>query len=136
MSDLLKDITTARKIQSALKQASIAQIDTLIERCQKTRNDKVQQEEIDAQNRAKEQAELRDIKQLLVDKKIDFNKLSMLMQPAKPAARKRKSAPQKSSNKYTYSDNKTWNGEGKVPEELQRLLDEGYTLNDFLTANT
>ncbi|HHY0483171.1 TPA: DNA-binding protein, partial [Vibrio parahaemolyticus] len=65
-------------------------------------------------------------------KGLNFDKLCDLMKPKKKPRKASKSDTNTPSNTYVYGDNKTWNGVGEVPAELQSLLDEGFDLSDFI----
>ncbi len=105
MQDIIKKLSNPRQAKTVLKHASVEQL---------------------------ERQELEALREQIINKGLNFDKLCDLMKPKKKPRKASKNDTNTPSNTYVYGDNKTWNGVGNVPEELQSLLDEGFELSDFI----
>ncbi|GAL15211.1 DNA-binding protein H-NS [Vibrio astriarenae] len=132
MQDVIKKLTSMRQAKSVLKQATPEQLTRIIDTLMTLKEDKEQQAKLDAEREEKERLELELMRQQILDKGLDFDKLASLMKPKKKP-RKSQSA---TSKRYVYGDDDaTWDGKGEVPKALQLLLDEGFELSDFLVTS-
>ncbi|GAM65467.1 DNA-binding protein H-NS [Vibrio ishigakensis] len=132
MDSLIKKLNQARSAKSLFKDTSIDQLSKIIDNLQALKETK-EIEALEAQALAQqEQLELEAMREQIINKGLDFDKLCGLMKPKKKPRKARKSGTNTPSNTYVYDDNKTWDGVGEVPKELQNLLDEGFELSDFI----
>lgn len=134
MDDIIKILTSPRRLKTALKQMELTQLAKAIELLNNIKAEREDEIRIEAERQRKEQEELEAIKLQMIEKGLDVNKLASLMSGVKP--RKKSTRGKKSTSKiYKYGDDKTWDGNGEIPPELQKELDEGFTLSDFEVTN-
>ncbi len=134
MDDIIKILTSPRRLKTALKPMELAQLAKAIELLNNIKTEREDEIRIEAERQRKEQEELEAIKLQMIEKGLDVNKLASLMSGVKP--RKKSTRGKKATSKiYKYGDDKTWDGNGEIPPELQKELDEGFTLSDFEVTN-
>ncbi|EPI2026867.1 DNA-binding protein [Vibrio vulnificus] len=117
MTDILKSLSSPRRAKTMFKNASVDQVNLIINTLQNLRDEK----------------ELEALRAQILEKNIDFSKLSALMGENKKSRKNssKRTSPKPSAT-YAYGDNEVWDGVGEVPAALQSLLDEGFELSDFV----
>ncbi|EGR1335253.1 DNA-binding protein [Vibrio parahaemolyticus] len=133
MQDIIKKLSTPRQAKTVLKHASVEQLERVLNVITDLKGEKELEAHMQAEREQKERQELEEMREQIINKGLDFDKLCDLMKPKKKPRKTRKIGNNTPSNIYVYGDNKTWNGVGEVPTELQSLLDEGFELSDFIT---
>ena len=133
MQDIIKKLSTPRQAKTVLKHASVEQLERVLNVITDLKGEKELEAHMQAEREQKERQELEEMREQIINKGLDFDKLCDLMKPKKKPRKTRKIGNNTPSNIYVYGDNKTWNGVGEVPTELQSLLDEGCELSDFIT---
>ncbi|KFK64402.1 DNA-binding protein, partial [Vibrio vulnificus] len=122
-----------RWVKRMFKNASINQVNLIIKTLQDLRDEKELEAKMAAEIEERERQELEALRAQILEKNIDFSKLSALMGENKKS---RKNSSKRTSPKpsvtYAYGDNEVWDGVGEVPAALQSLLDEGFELSDFV----
>ncbi|WP_234498165.1 H-NS family nucleoid-associated regulatory protein [Vibrio maritimus] len=132
MTEIIQQLTNQRRAKSLLKHATQHQIKRILDNIVSIKEEKEHEAQKQAEHEQQERQALEEMREEILNKGLDFDKLVSLMKPQRKA-KKRKSTGTKGTPKtYRYGDNKTWNGEGDVPEEMQKMLDEGLELADFL----
>ncbi|YCO02359.1 H-NS family histone-like protein (plasmid) [Vibrio sp. VNB-15] len=133
MTDILKSLSSPRRAKTMFKNASVDQVNLIINTLQNLRDEKELEAKMAAEIEERERQELEALRAQILEKNIDFSKLSALMGENKKS---RKNSSKRTSPKpsvtYTYGDNEVWDGVGEVPAALQSLLDEGFELSDFV----
>ncbi|HFQ5357063.1 TPA: H-NS family nucleoid-associated regulatory protein [Vibrio vulnificus] len=115
------------------KNASVDQVNLIINTLQNLRDEKELEAKMAAEIEERERQELEALRAQILEKNIDFSKLSALMgENKKPRKNSSKRTSPKPSVTYAYGDNEVWDGVGEVPAALQSLLDEGFELSDFV----
>ncbi|EHD1698925.1 H-NS histone family protein [Vibrio vulnificus] len=133
MTDILKSLINPRRVKTMFKNATIDQVNLIIKMLQDLRDEKELEAKMAAEIEERERQELEALRAQILEKNIDFSKLSALMgENKKPRKNSRKHTSPKPSVTYTYGDNEVWDGVGEVPAALQSLLDEGFELSDFV----
>lgn len=132
MTDILKPLSSLRRAKAIFKNANVEQVDLIIKTLQEVRDEKELERQIEAEKAEQEQRELETLKAQILDKNIDFDKLTAMMSGSKRPRKAKKVAPDTPEIVYAFGDNETWNGEGEVPRNLQIQLDEGFKLADFI----
>ncbi|TKF95812.1 H-NS family nucleoid-associated regulatory protein, partial [Vibrio sp. F13] len=116
------------------KDIELPRLTRIIETLQSVKEEKELNAQIEVEAEEKERQELELIRTQILEKGLSFDKLASLMKPSKKPRKVKKTATEKTKTCYVFGDNKRWNGEGEVPQELQSLLDKGYELADFLQS--
>ncbi|HFQ5129749.1 TPA: H-NS family nucleoid-associated regulatory protein [Vibrio vulnificus] len=133
MTDILKLLSSPRRVKTMFKNATIDQVNLIIKTLQDLRDEKELEAKMAAEIEERERQELEALRAQILEKNIDFSKLSALMGENKKS---RKNSSKRTSPKpsvtYAYGDNEVWDGVGEVPAALQSLLDEGFELSDFV----
>ncbi|WP_299139102.1 H-NS family nucleoid-associated regulatory protein [uncultured Vibrio sp.] len=132
MQDIIKKLSNKRQANVFFKDIELTQLTRIIETLQSVKEEKELNAQIEAEAEEKERQELELIRTQILEKGLNFDKLASLMKPSKKPRKVKNSPTKKTKPCYVFDDNKRWNGEGEVPQELQNLLDEGYELADFL----
>ncbi|HDY8011509.1 TPA: H-NS family nucleoid-associated regulatory protein [Vibrio vulnificus] len=133
MTDILKSLSSPRRVKAMLKNASVDQVNLIIKTLQDLRDEKELEAKMAAEFEERERQELEALRAQILEKNIDFSKLSALMgENKKPRKNSSKRTSPKPSVTYAYGDNEVWDGVGEVPAALQSLLDEGFELSDFV----
>ncbi|GBK99858.1 DNA-binding protein [Vibrio harveyi] len=133
MQDMIKKLSNPRQAKALLKHASVEQLERVLNVITDLKGEKELEAHMQAEREQQERQELEAMREQIINKGLDFDKLCDLMKPKKKPRKARKIGNNTPSNIYVYGDNKTWNGVGEVPIELQSLLDEGFELSDFIT---
>ena len=134
MQDIIKKLSNKRQANVFFKDIELPQLTRIIETLQSVKEEKELNAQIEAEAEEKERQELEVIRTQILEKGLNFDKLTSLMKPSKKPRKVKDSSTKKTKPCYIFDDNKRWNGEGEVPQELQSLLNEGYDLADFLQS--
>jgi DNA-binding protein H-NS len=134
MQDIIKKLSNKRQANVFFKDIELTQLTRIIETLQSVKEEKELNAKIEAEAEEKERQELELIRTQILEKGLNFDKLASLMKPSKKPRKVKNPSTKKTKTCYVFNDNKHWNGEGEVPQELQSLLDEGYELADFLQS--
>ncbi|HFQ5567765.1 H-NS family histone-like protein [Vibrio vulnificus] len=133
MNEILKSLSSPRRVKAMFKNASVDQVNLIIKTLQDLCDEKELEAKMAAEIEERERQELEALRAQILEKNIDFSKLSALMGENKKS---RKNSSKRTSPKpsvtYAYGDNEVWDGVGEVPAALQSLLDEGFELSDFV----
>ncbi|EJL6404715.1 H-NS histone family protein [Vibrio parahaemolyticus] len=132
MQDIIKKLSNPRQAKTVLKHASVEQLERIVTIISELKAEKKLEAKMQAEREQQERQELEALREQIINKGLNFDKLCDLMKPKKKPRKASKSDTNTPSNTYVYGDNKTWNGVGEMPAELQSLLDEGFELSDFI----
>ncbi len=135
MQDIIKKLCHSRQAKTLLKHASVEQLEQILNVITKLKEEKKREAQMQAEREQQERLELEAMREQIINKGLDFDKLCDLMKPKKKPRKANKSDTNTPSNTYVYGDNKTWDGVGNVPKELQSMLDEGFELSDFIAQS-
>ncbi|EHJ9985471.1 H-NS histone family protein [Vibrio parahaemolyticus] len=135
MQDIIKKLSNSRQAKTVLKHASVEQLERVVTIISELKAEKELEAKMQAEREQQERQELEALREQIINKGLNFDKLCDLMKPKKKPRKASKSDTNTPSNTYIYGDNKTWNGVGEVPAELQSLLDEGFELSDFIAQS-
>jgi DNA-binding protein H-NS len=130
MSDFLAILTHGRRLQSAVKELTVDELELVVEKLV-TIIDKKKQEELDRQNQiAEKQQKLAAIKQQMEEAGLDisdFQELSTEKTKTKKTGKKR---PVKYKIEHD-GDIISWTGIGRMPVVFKNALNNGQSLDDF-----
>ena len=132
MQDIIKKLSNPRQAKAVLKHASVEQLERVLTVITEFKQEKELEAQMQAEREQQERQELEAMREQIINKGLDFDKLCDLMKPKKKPRKASKNGTNTPSNTYVYGDNKTWDGVGDIPNELQSLLDEGFELSDFI----
>ncbi|MCW8348701.1 H-NS histone family protein [Vibrio sp. ZSDZ65] len=132
MTDIIKQLTQPRRAKALFKHANIEQLDRILNIVTEIKTEKEHDAQKQAEHEQQERKALEEMREEILNKGLDFDKLVSLMKPQRKAKKRKSTSTKDAPKTYRYGDNKTWNGEGNVPEEMQKMLDEGLELADFL----
>ncbi|GAL12071.1 hypothetical protein JCM19233_3061 [Vibrio astriarenae] len=90
MQGVIKKLSNARQAKHALKDATSEQLTRIIDTLVVLRDEKALQAKLDAEREEKERVELELMRQQILDKGLDFDKLASLMKPKKRARKSQK----------------------------------------------
>ncbi|TNZ86137.1 DNA-binding protein [Vibrio parahaemolyticus] len=135
MQDIIKKLSSSRQAKALFKHASVEQLERIISTVTQLKEEKELEVQMQAEREEQERAELEAMRNQILEKGLDFDKLAALIKPQKKARKKKATIQKKAAITYVYGDNKTWNGVGETPQELQSLLDEGFELSDFIAQS-
>lgn len=130
MSELVQVMTHARRLRAAFKDESL---ETLLEAKSKLDELVAAREEEEEELRAQERAhieKLEKLKELLDKEGVDPNELVAAGEPK--STRKRAKRPPKYRIIDAEGNEVLWTGQGRKPKAIQKALDNGKNLDDFL----
>lgn len=130
MSELVQVMTHARRLRAAFKDEPL---ETLLEAKSKLDDLVAAREEEEEAIRAEERArieKLEQMKKLLEEEGIDPSELVAVAEPK--ATRKRAKRPPKYRIIDEEGNEILWTGQGRKPKAIQKALDNGKSLEDFL----
>ncbi|RJG48669.1 H-NS family histone-like protein [Motilimonas pumila] len=130
MSDFLKTFLNARSLKAATKELSIEQLEEVAEKFNKIVGDRRAEHEAEREANAEKIRKLEEYKEMLKADGIDPSELLNLS----GGMETKKRQPRPAKYKFIDEDGneKTWTGQGRKPSPIQKALDEGKSLEDFL----
>lgn len=135
MSDFINIIRHERRLNAALKDVSVKELRDIQQKLANVIKKREEEEAELERELQKKQEKIAELKRTMQEAGIDISDIleeeiggEKLRQP------KRKRAPK--PPKYEFTDEngerKTWTGQGRMPKALQKALDNGRPLEDFL----
>ncbi|MCE0558305.1 MULTISPECIES: H-NS family nucleoid-associated regulatory protein [unclassified Motilimonas] len=129
MSDIIKALLNARSLKAAAKELTLEQLEESLTKFSKIVEDRRAEEEA---IRAANEDKLRKLEEYKEMLKADGIDPAELLGAITTETKKREPRPPK----YQYVDDEgqtqKWTGQGRKPKAIQRALDEGKRLEDFL----
>lgn len=131
MSDALKLLLNLRSLRAFARESmTLEQLQEALEKLTLVVNERTAEEEkAKAANKEREE-KLETYRQMLLSDGIDPEEL--LAAVAKAPKKRREPRPAKYKFIDGNGEEKTWTGQGRTPRDLQKALDEGANLDDFL----
>lgn len=128
MSDFLKVLCHARRLNSATKSLSVGQLEDIKTKLEKIIKDRIAAEEKNKQEEAEKLKKIEKYKEMLAADGIDPDELVHEM-PEKPAKR----APRPPKYEIVVDGERiTWTGQGRMPNVFKKEVDAGKSLDSFL----
>lgn len=135
MSDFIRIINHERRLNAALKDLSVDELKEV----QQKLNNVISKREAEAEELERERQQKREkiaeLKRTMQEAGIDISDILEEEIGGQPLAKaKRKRAPKPPKYEFTdeNGDRKTWTGQGRMPKALQKAVDSGRPLADFL----
>lgn len=130
MSDFLRVFLNSRSLRAVTREITLEQLNEGFEKLQQIVDDRRSQEAIIQRKDEERRKKIEEYKALLASEGLDLTDLisGSVDQPIK--AKRAPRAP-----KYQFMRNgqlQTWTGQGRTPVEIQKQLNEGKNLEDFL----
>jgi DNA-binding protein H-NS len=129
MSEFLAILTHGRKLQGAVKDLSIVQLEAVAQKLSTIIAVRKQKEAEQHQHELVKKAKLADILQQMQDAGIGMADLQQDTQ--KKSLKPQKKRPIKYSLKDENGDNHQWTGIGRMPKVYAKAIASGKTLSDF-----
>lgn len=132
MSELAKGLTNLRSLRAALRELTLEQAESALEKLQTAVEEKRANEAelIKAETERKER--LAKYKELMEKEGITPEELQEIFGTATTSARaKRPPRPAKYAFIDENGERKTWTGQGRTPRPIQNALNSGKSLSDF-----
>lgn len=130
MSDFLNILTHGRRLQGAVKELSLEELESIAEKLNAIIDTRKQKELEAAREEQEKQSKLEEIRRQLDEAGLGIDDLSTV-----PLVKVSKRAGQKRPVKYTITDEDgeehRWTGIGRMPKIFAAQLDAGKTLDDF-----
>ena len=132
MTDAVKLLSNLRSLRAfAREEMTLEQLQEALEKLTLVVNERTAEEEqAKAENKEREE-KLETYRQMLLSDGIDPQELLAAVQKASPKKR-REPRPAKYKFIAESGEEKTWTGQGRTPRDLQKALDNGANLDDFL----
>lgn len=130
MSDFLKTFLNARSLKAATKELSVEQLEEVAAKFNKIVEDRRAEYEAEREANAEKIRKLEEYKEMLKADGIDPSELINLG----GGVETKKRQPRPAKYKFIDEDGneKTWTGQGRKPSPIQKAIDEGKSLEDFL----
>lgn len=133
MTEFLKVLLNIRSLRAALRELSFEQLQEAHEKFTSIYNERAAEIEKTREADAERSAKLAEFQAMLADAGIDPTELVKSAPAAKAQREGAKRAPR--PPKYRYMENgeeRTWTGQGRTPNALAALLEQGRQLDEFL----
>tara|TARA_R110001583_G_scaffold41238_4_gene131292 strand:+ start:758 stop:1159 length:402 start_codon:yes stop_codon:yes gene_type:complete len=131
MSDILNVLTRKTSLRKACKELSASELEKLFENLSDLLNERKQEDEAMAAERAEKQTNIDAIKKQMADSGVDLNDLLAALEVS-PAAKPKGSV----KAKYQIEDGQggmlQWTGRGRTPKLFQAYFDQGGSKEDCL----
>lgn len=132
MSELTKTLLNIRSLRAFSRELTLQQLEEALEKLTAVVEERREQEEQEQAQREAQEAKLAAIADQIAKDGIDVTALISALSGEPKSKSKRAPRPAK----YKYIDEngeeKTWTGQGRTPSVIQKALDEGKSLDDFL----
>ena len=131
MIDFLRTFLNTRSLRAATRELTLEQLNDGFEKLKAIVEERNEAEAAEAQAKEERARKIEEYKQMLQAEGIDISDLVSAVEPAKATSKR---APRPAKYKYTDVDGseKTWTGQGRTPAAIQKFLNEGKSLDDFL----
>ncbi len=131
MIDFLRTFLNTRSLRAATRELTLEQLNDGFEKLKAIVEERNEAEAAEAQAKQERARKIEEYKQMLQAEGIDISDLVSAAEPVKATAKR---APRPAKYKYTDIDGseKTWTGQGRTPAAIQKYLNEGKSLEDFL----
>ena len=130
MSELAKGLTNLRSLRAAVRELTLEQAESALEKLQTEEKRANEAELIKAETERKER--LAKYKELMEKEGITPEELQEIFGTAAISARaKRPPRPAKYAFIDENGERKTWTGQGRTPRPIQNALNSGKSLSDF-----
>ena len=130
MSDFLRILTHGRRLQGAVKELSLEELESVVEKLNAIVDTRKQKEMEAARAAEEKQSKLEEIRRQLEEAGLDIDDLNSV-----PSVKLSKRAGQKRPVKYSITDEDgeehKWTGIGRMPKVFSEQLDAGKSLDDF-----
>lgn len=130
MSDFVKVLSHARRLNSATKDLSVAELKDIQNKLQKIIEKRIVAEEESLRKEAEKKKKIEDIKKQLAADGINIDEL--LTEGSEKVTKKR--APRPPKYEITNDEGKkiTWTGQGRMPNVFKEKVAEGVSIDTFL----
>jgi DNA-binding protein H-NS len=130
MSDFLNILTHGRRLQGAVKELSLEELESIVEKLNAIVDTRKQKELEAAKVEQEKQSKLEEIRRQLDEAGLDIEDLNSI-----PLVKVSKRAGQKRPVKYSITDEDgeehKWTGIGRMPKIFAAQIEAGKTLDDF-----
>ena len=129
MSDIIKALLNARSLKAAAKELTLEQLEESLAKLNKIVEDRRADEEAYRAANEEKLRKLEEYKEMLKADGIDPAELL-----GSPVVETKKREPRPAKYQYVDDEGETqkWTGQGRKPKAIQRALDQGKSLEDFL----
>ncbi|MGX5914392.1 H-NS family nucleoid-associated regulatory protein [Aliidiomarina sp. Khilg15.8] len=136
MSDFLNILTHERRLRANTKNLTISELEEVKAKLQRVIAAREEEEAELRKEQKEKQARIEEIKKQMASAGVDIAdlapELESLTKETKSKA-KRKRTPKPAKYQYTdQGEQKTWTGQGRTPKVIQKALDSGKSLKEFL----
>ncbi|PSJ48388.1 H-NS family histone-like protein [Zobellella taiwanensis] len=132
MTEFLKTLLNIRSLRAAARELTLEQLEEGLSKLTSVVEERREAEAADRAAQEERERKLKEYMNMLAADGIDINDLVEMAEPAKKAVAPRSKRPAK----YAYTDesgeSKTWTGQGRKPAVIQKALDNGASLDEFL----
>lgn len=133
MSELFKTLSNIRSLRAALRDISLEQAESLLEKLSAIVEEKREEIKQQEEEEAKRLEGLKKYKEMLAQDGISAEELVLLLAGTAETKKREPRAPRPAKYKFIDENGveKTWTGQGRTPLALQKALSEGKSLSDF-----
>lgn len=133
MSELFKTLSNIRSLRVALREVSLEQAESLLEKLSiviEEKREEIKQQEAEEARRLEG---LQKYKEMLANDGISAEDLVLLLAGTAETKKREPRAPRPAKYKFVDENGveKTWTGQGRTPLALQKALNAGKSLSDF-----
>ncbi|MDN7123517.1 H-NS family nucleoid-associated regulatory protein [Pseudidiomarina terrestris] len=132
MSDFLDILTHGRRLKAAVKELSIAELESVEKKLAKVIEDRREEEAELKQQEAEKQRKIQELRKAMDDAGIGLNDLVDGPLPSAKKKQKRAPKPPKYAIIGANGERVTWTGQGRMPNALKDALAQGDNLDKYL----
>ena len=132
MSDQLLALNNYRFLRAEARNFSLETLTDILDKFTAVVEERREEQASKGMQDAEHAKRVDKIREMMLSEGIDISELVQQTPPAKPSKQTREKRPAK----YEYTDSSgithTWTGQGRTPTVIQKALDQGDTLDEFL----
>ncbi|MFC0444647.1 H-NS family nucleoid-associated regulatory protein [Pseudidiomarina halophila] len=132
MSDFIDILTHGRRLKAAVKELSIAELESVQTKLAKVIDDRREEEAELRKLEAEKQEKIQELRKAMNDAGIGVDDLVDGPLPSAKKQRKRTPKPPKYAISDANGERITWTGQGRMPNALKDALAKGHSLDKYL----
>ncbi|ELI5720946.1 H-NS histone family protein [Vibrio fluvialis] len=139
MSEVTKTLLNIRSLRAYSREISLEQLEEALDKLTIVVGERKIQEEEEAAARKEQEQKLKAIADQIASDGLDINAVIQALAGQSIGNKpKQKRAPKPPKYKYIddQGEEKTWTGQGRTPSPIQKQLDQGKSIDDFLISNS
>lgn len=132
MSELLTSLNNFRYLRTEVRKYSLETLNDILEKFTAIVEERREEEASAGAKALQHEKKLEKIREMLASEGVDINELLPSSPQHTSLSQERKKRPAKYQYVSPQGEHQTWTGQGRTPSVIQKALDQGKSLDDFL----